>query len=232
VAAPAIGVTPNTALRDGQAVSVSGTGFVPNLSLISVMECTTADSDLSNCDISTVNAAIGDASGAIALRYHVFRVVFTGNSPGGVDCAVSPCFLTLLDFSHTNDFASQQLHFDASVKPPPTLEVTAKIDRNATLKKSGVIVVKGKVSCTVPVNVHLDVTLTQSVGSATAHAAGSADVACKHNTKFVVATVPTAGTFSRGRATVALHYHAFIPRQVVSGDVTRTVRVHGHPKHR
>src|SRR5207247_5015203 len=68
-AAIAVTVDPSTDLADGQAVTVTGTGFTPNAS-VGTAECSPAVAQsraTADCDLSTSRVSNTDANGSVKL---------------------------------------------------------------------------------------------------------------------------------------------------------------------
>jgi len=228
-ATPLLTVTPNTGLLDGQSVSVSASGYTPGAGL-AVLECTTGASSESDCDLSTVAYVNADASGAVSTTYGVFRVIFTANDGAGVDCAPSQCVLVVANIGDQTEAASAALGFDASVPPPPTLQVSAIIDPTGTFDKAGNVTVTGTVDCNMPADVFADVTATQRAGRALFHAEGFGDIACDGPTHFAISLEPYDGIFRGGSAAVTLNYNSFSGSRNIFGSVQQTVQLRGGAK--
>ena len=85
---PVVTVTPSTDLAHLQTVTVSGTGFTPNVN-VGLAECHNTDSgDANDCDTTHTGFAPTDASGAFSAPFTVRRILHTPN--GDVDCAAAP----------------------------------------------------------------------------------------------------------------------------------------------
>jgi hypothetical protein len=148
-ATPLLTVTPNAGLVDGQSVSVSASGYTPGAGL-AVLECTAGASSENDCDLSTVAYVNADASSAVSTTYGVFREIFTANDGAGLDCAPSQCVLVVANIGDQTEAASAELGFDASIPPPPILQVSATIDPTGTFDKTGNVTVTGTVNCNMP----------------------------------------------------------------------------------
>jgi hypothetical protein len=222
-------VTPSTGLVDGQSVSVSASGYTPGAGL-AVLECAVGAASESDCDLSTVAYVNADATGAVSTAYGVFREIFTANDAGGLDCAPSQCVLVVANIGNQSEAASAELGFDASVPPPPILQITATIDPTGSFDKAGNVTVTGTVSCNMPADILADVTATQRAGRALLHAEGFADIACDGPTHFAVALEPYDGIFRGGSAAITLDYNSFSGRRNIFGSVQQTVQLRGGGK--
>jgi hypothetical protein len=94
---PTVSVSPHTALRDGQTVTVEGFGFAPN-TLLAVAECRDrgTDTNLSDCNINSVityapgKRVRSDANGHVGpLQLGVSK------SFKSVDCATERCLVAI-----------------------------------------------------------------------------------------------------------------------------------------
>jgi hypothetical protein len=87
---PSVTVTPNTNVKNGETVSVSGSGFPPNQSPLYVIECSGTTSQ-SNCDTSTLNfSGSTDDQGSFS---NVTVVVHTGTVGDGTCKAGGTCYI-------------------------------------------------------------------------------------------------------------------------------------------
>ena len=225
-AATAVSVTPNSALVDAQEVTVSASGFTANVSL-AVLECNVGAISQSDCDLSTLLFTTADGSGSLSTPYNVFRQIFTGNNPNGIDCAPSNCVLAVANIGDQTEAASAPLNFDPSIPLPPTLQVSATIDPAGSFDKAGNVTITGTVTCNIPADVYLDVSATQRVGRALFHAEGFNEISCDGPTRYSLTAAPFDGIFRGGNATVSLFFNSFSGRRNVSGVVNATVKLHG-----
>src|SRR6478609_6237289 len=86
-AAPALSVSATTDLTDGQKITISGSGFAPNLSSIAIGQCIKGYAGPSDCN--TAGGATfrnADASGNVASFTIVVKEKF-----GAVDCTKQQC---------------------------------------------------------------------------------------------------------------------------------------------
>ena len=120
---PALTVTPSTNLAHLQNVTVSGTGFTPNVS-VGWAECKNNNSgDANDCDTAHSGFATTDGSGAFSASFVARRTLHTPN--GDVDCATAPatCNIGAAKITDYTEHAGAPLTFDpnAPLPPPPTL---------------------------------------------------------------------------------------------------------------
>lgn len=123
LANPAVTVTPSTGLVHLQSVSISGTGFTPNVS-VGFAECKNNSSgDADDCDISHTGSASTDGSGAFSAAFVARRILHTPN--GDVDCAAAPgtCNIGAAKITDYAEHGGAPLTFDpdAPLPPPATL---------------------------------------------------------------------------------------------------------------
>ena len=225
-AAPLVSVTPNTALVDGQNVSVAATGYTPGSSL-AVIECVVGATSESDCDTSTLVFAQADGSGALSTTYGVFRQVFTVNNTSGIDCAPANCTLVVANIVDQSEAASSPLNFDASVPLPPTLQVTAAINSTGSFTKAGSVVITGTVTCNMLADVALDISATQRAGRVLLHAEGFDEVPCNGPTPYSVTLASSDGIFRGGSATVTLNFISLTGRRDIFGTANRSVQLRG-----
>jgi hypothetical protein len=94
---PAVTVVPSTNLLDGQAVTVTGSGFSA-YATISVSECGSAATGPSDCAVGTVQLTSADASGSISTTYKVAQDIQVASTT--VNCLVpGACELVVADAS-------------------------------------------------------------------------------------------------------------------------------------
>ncbi len=116
-------MTPSTGLVHLQTVTVSGTGFTPNVS-VGFAECKNNNSgDAGDCDTTHTGFASTDGSGAFSAPFAARRILHTPN--GDVDCAAAPgtCNIGAAKISDYAEHAGAPLTFDpnAPLPPPATL---------------------------------------------------------------------------------------------------------------
>jgi hypothetical protein len=126
-AAVVVKVDPSTGLADGQPVTVTGSGFKPNISVGSA-ECSAAVStsrNTSDCDLSTSRTGNSDGSGGASFVLRLKRTIQTQN--GTVDCATaaSPCVVGMADLSDFTTSSGMTITFDPNAPPLPPPVVAA-----------------------------------------------------------------------------------------------------------
>jgi hypothetical protein len=85
---PALTVTPNTDLDDGQVVTAKGRGYTPNSSL-GMIQCVAGADSIDDCDGQTAASFSADARGGFERPFTV-RQVITHNGSQQTDCAAQP----------------------------------------------------------------------------------------------------------------------------------------------
>ena len=223
---PAVTVTPNTDLVDAQQVSVSASGFAANAS-IAVIECTTGATTQDNCDLSTLLFTSADPSGNVLTDYNVFRVIQPTSVATALDCAPSNCVLAVADISDQTQAASTPLSLDASIPPPPTLQITATVDPSGSFDHAGNVTITGTLTCNLPADVSLNAFATQRAGRAILTAEGFGEVPCDGTVPYSLTLNPFNGIFRGGSVSVELDFDAFSGNRDVFGTVNTTVRLHG-----
>jgi hypothetical protein len=203
-AAPTITVKPNHKLVDGQTVSVSATGFLPNTDMAIVM-CPTSTISPSDCDLNTVVIASTDGNGAYSdVPYNVARTL-----SDGTDCVTNNgCYIGTQALDATGKTASTLVKFDPSV-PPFVLNV--RVDHTDKVNAKGVVTLKGTVHCengSADVGVELD--LRQVVDRSIFTSSGFAEVQCTDGstTPFRATVRPQNGFFGPGAASVFVNAFA------------------------
>ena len=228
-AAPLVSVTPDSGLVDAQPVSVSASGYTANAQL-AVIECTTGATSQDDCDLSTLQYSSADGSGNLSTTYDVFRVILPASEPAGLDCAPSSCVLIVANISDQTEAASAALSFDASVPPPPTLQISATIKPTGSFDRAGNVTVTGTVTCSLPADVYLQVSAIQRAGRALLHAYGFDEISCDGPTPYSLTAAPYDGILRGGNASVEVDYSSFSGRRSVYGSVNATVQLRGRRK--
>jgi hypothetical protein len=85
---PAVTVTPNTSLVDGQVVTAKGRGYTPSSSL-GMIQCVAGADSIDDCDGRTATSFSADAQGGFERPFTIRRVI-THNSGQQTDCAAQP----------------------------------------------------------------------------------------------------------------------------------------------
>jgi hypothetical protein len=205
---PTLTVVPSAELADGQAVTVSGSGFPPDAS-IEGTECASSSSDVVECDQSTQFYAFSDGNGSFTLEDNVSRIINANGT--NIDCALTPCLLSAADQSDQAVAAEAAIGFDPRI-PPELTGAVAATDKVNT--KTGVATITGTVTCTEPALLYLYVTLSQVYHrhfNFTNTAFGPATcTARKKPTVWKVTIPPGNGLFAAGKATVAVEATAYL----------------------
>ena len=121
---PTLSVTPSTNLLDRQTVTVTGSGYPADTSVV-LLECLDPPTaDPFNCGYSSVHNVLSDGSGAISTTITVRRIVRTQGT--STDCATAGACVLLSGVNEVGDGATAPIQFDGSVPPPPppTISVT------------------------------------------------------------------------------------------------------------
>src|SRR3954465_4780590 len=130
-AAVTVTVDPSTGLADGQAVTITGTGFAPGAS-VGAAECSAAvaqSHSTSDCDLSNAPIVPADSSGTAVIHLRAKATITTQS--GTIDCvtAADPCIMGMGD---TNDLTNPEktgggpITFDPNAPPvpPPSVSFT------------------------------------------------------------------------------------------------------------
>jgi hypothetical protein len=224
-AATAVSVTPNLNLHDGDTVSVSASGFTANASLV-VLECNPTATTPDDCDVSTAQFLQADSSGSLTTDYSVFRIITT-NTNGTIDCAPTNCALGVANINDITENSGQILNFDASIPPPPPLEVTVTLNPTGQFDKAGNVVLTGTATCSEPVDLSLDGFVQQRAGRALLQAEGFNDLPCDGTISFTVVANPYNGIFRGGKAQGTLYWNAFTGTRGVSGEADANLSLKG-----
>lgn len=83
---PAVSVTPNTGLVDGQVVTVTGSGYAPNSS-VGMVQCVAGADSIDDCDGRTATSHSADANGGYVKPLTVYKVI-RHNIDETTDCSV------------------------------------------------------------------------------------------------------------------------------------------------
>jgi len=224
-AAVGLTVTPNTNLVDFQTVSVTGTGFPANTG-VGLLQCQTGAFDLSACDLNTLAFPTTDATGSYTTYFVVQRLITTSN--GQIDCAPSACALFSAVDPTSVDVASAALEFDPNVPPQPRLELSMTIDPRGTVaSRSGVVTVRGTVTCNLPADVFVDVTVQQRAGRTIIIGDATADIPCDGVTPFAATGTGFNGIFKAGAAFVDATADGFTGQQSAFTETIAAIKLVG-----
>ncbi|MFC6043209.1 neocarzinostatin apoprotein domain-containing protein [Nocardioides hankookensis] len=138
-AAPTLSISQTDNLTDGQVVTISASGFEPNLSNIAIGQCT--EDYVGPADCNTVTGAVfkvADASGNVAPFTIKVAEVF-----GGHDCTKEQCVIAGAPLPTNADAATikantyvAKISFGAAEAEPTAAATTAAAD-GGTLPKTG-----------------------------------------------------------------------------------------------
>jgi hypothetical protein len=135
--APSLTVTPSTELVEGQVLSVSGTGFLPDTTVF-VVPCPANVINGVDCDLNSPTSTQTDSSGAFTTSYIARR--FIVGRVGGVltelDCSTDACMLGAGDAGQLRT-ANTPIDFADSPLPPRTLTATPNGDAFGAAEVAG-----------------------------------------------------------------------------------------------
>lgn len=114
---PSITVTPSKALKPGQTVHITGSGFVPKSEVVGV-ECLRGTSDPADCDGTNYVLLKTDARGAIRTTFTVHRTLYLPTGLG--DCSASGCELLVAPARKFDARANAAIAFDPKAPLPQT----------------------------------------------------------------------------------------------------------------
>jgi neocarzinostatin family protein len=196
--------TPHSNLRDGQMVTVEGSGYPANVTT-DLVQCEQGV----GCDFGTLFLQDTDADGNYTTTFPVRRILSLGS--GTVDCATKQdCVLVSLDITDISDGIGAQtaITFDpnAPFKPPVHFRVMPDPTGHVTVDK-GVARVTGTVACNQAVTIQADIVLTQVYGRSIFRSETFVEIACQHGGKWAAVFRPVNGLFDTGAA--KLHVDAF-----------------------
>lgn len=123
---PALTVTPDTDLVDGQVVEVAGTGFIPGVSL-GLAQCPAGETTIDDCRFAGL--AEVDGGGVLSDDTDVEVAASFPTTAEDVDCRVEACELVAATFAG-GVLARAALAFDpdAPLRPSPTMRVRPQAD--------------------------------------------------------------------------------------------------------
>lgn len=223
-AAPAITVTPNTDLVDFQTVTVSGSGYSPDVS-VAVVQCRVGAIGVDDCDLGNVTYPTTDATGAFTVEFTVERIIEVGGTD--VDCAPANCVVGAGTFD-LSEVAGVAVTFDPTVPPQPRLDISVSFDPTATVAaKTGAVAVRATVTCTKPAHVYLDGFLRQRAGRAYIDAYLFGEVHCDGTTSAVLAGQGTNGVLKGGNGELELFAYGESGSQFDSAFASGAVKLTG-----
>ena len=101
-AAPSLKVSQLTGLTDGQKITISGSGFEPNLSSIAIGQCVEGYAGPADCNTATgATFKNADASGNVAPFEITVKEVF-----GSTDCTKQQCMIAAAPLPNATDAAT------------------------------------------------------------------------------------------------------------------------------
>ena len=109
---PVLTITPSTHLRDGQDVTVSGTGFTAG-ALLGMAPCKSGVIQIADaCDIGRASVVTTDANGAFSTTRMAIGMI--GTADGLVDCtaAAHTCSFAVANAADLSEFAIAPMSFD------------------------------------------------------------------------------------------------------------------------
>ena len=140
-AAPSLNVSQLTGLTDGQKITISGSGFEPNLSSIAIGQCVEGYAGPADCNTATgATFKNADASGNVAPFEITVKEVF-----GSTDCTKVQCMIAAAPLPNATDAATVSantvelmISFGAPEPAPSETPTTAPTtDDTETLPQTG-----------------------------------------------------------------------------------------------
>lgn len=114
VVPPTLSADPSTALRDGQKITLSGTGFDPN-SGVEIFECTSEAQ--TSCDDNVITFVEVNLLGSFSIPFAAARMIDDGES--SVDCALTTSCVVVAYGDSPGQTASASIMFaDIPIKTP------------------------------------------------------------------------------------------------------------------
>ena len=198
-----LAASPDSELADGQAVTVTASGF-PTHATLDLVECVSDQ----GCDLSVIQVHDSGDTGGYTATFFVRRLL-TLDGGVQVDCAVAQnCILVSLDISDLSTGAQTAITFDPNSPFKPPLHFRVAVDPNGRVRvDKGVARITGTVHCNQPVDIGLQVELTQVYQQQVFQSYGFVDVLCTGETRFSAVFRPGNGLFGEGAA--KLHVDAF-----------------------
>jgi hypothetical protein len=186
-------------------VTVTGTGYPPNVET-DLVECEQSV----GCDFSNLQIQFTDASGNYTTTFNVHRILTLDST---VDCVTNQdCVLVSLDISDiTSGIGAQtSITFDpnAPVKPPLHFRVTPDTTDHVVVEK-GVARVTGTVECNQPADIEADMLLTQVYGRSIFQSEVFIEIPCDHGGRWAAVFRPFNGLFGTGAAKVRVDAFGF-----------------------
>jgi len=190
-----LSASPNSNLRDGQQLTVTGTDYPPNAS-VDLVQCEQGI----GCDLSNNVLSQTDANGGYTAMFTVRRIIDIHDQQ--VDCvAKQDCVLVSVDYVNYLAAAQTAITFDPNAPFKPPLHFRVAPDTNAHVQPDkGVVRVTGNVYCNQPADISIDLLLSQQYNRQIFQSENYTDVACAHGGHFSVVLRPQNGLFAAGTA--------------------------------
>jgi hypothetical protein len=196
--------TPDSNLRDGQSVTVTGAGYPANAET-DLVQC---EQD-QGCDFSNLQLQDTDTDGNYTTTFTVRRIITLGSET--VDCvAKQDCVLVSLDISDLSTGAQTAITFDpnAPFQKPLRFRVTPDHTGHVVVDK-GVVRLTGTVECNRAVTIDADMALTQVYGRSIFQSEVFPEIQCDHGGHWAVVFRPQNGLFDAGSAKVRISAFGF-----------------------
>jgi hypothetical protein len=120
-AGPSITVTPNTGLVAGQAVAITGSGFMDN-EAVYALQCTAAAASEADCDLSTATPGTTSATGTLSMNFSVITGAIATTTCGTSSTDLANCSIVVGAQPPATDQALATITF---ALPSPTTTTTA-----------------------------------------------------------------------------------------------------------
>ncbi|MDH3706696.1 MAG: neocarzinostatin apoprotein domain-containing protein [Acidimicrobiia bacterium] len=228
-AEPTLSVDPSTDLIDRQQVSLTATGFSPQVTFGAAqcdLETAQDNQDITGCDLSTSVLTSTDAAGEVSTTMRVRRYIEVAGEI--VDCAEPDrCIIGAAtldsDLATPLENAFVPISFDPDAPALPPLTVAITVDE---VSADGVT---GTVQCNRDADAFVDVSLQQAKAGAQINRYGYGDAACGTDpTPFEVDFHYGEGRLTGGSATYQAYSSAYDGVEGASDFVEGTVHVTGN----
>jgi hypothetical protein len=223
---------PDTALADGQSISVTGGDFSPS-SGVGIVECERGATGPAQCDLSTLYEVQANSSGSFTTPYTVSRIIDISGSIGKagakgrvMDCAVSPCILGAADVDDYAIAGKTPLYFN--VRSPLALTATAAAT-DTVVPRTGVAHISGTATCLRSDDVEVFVTLQQIYHRFNFTNSGGRSFRCFGRTHWTVTIPPGIGLFGPGKARVQAQISTDIGTSYRTITIARSVVLQAAP---
>jgi len=219
-AAPAVRITPNTNLADGQVVRAEAAGFPKNTSL-ELIEC----QKTYGCASSTAVFFSSGSTGGFKSTYAVTRVFRTNGHT--VDCAhTGGCEAVVVNFPNPSVISSWPIAFDPKKPLVPPLAISVSLDGNdGVVVSSGVAVIHGNITCNRAAQLYVSGNITQNTSGSVSQSYGSTQLACTQaqTIRWQLSMNPQTHNFTTGLATVGIYAEGNAGRSYSSSQANGTV---------